>query len=158
MVIMTSNVGVKKLLEFGEGVGFSTKSLSENKQAKKTEFLNKELKKHFPPEFLNRLDDVVIFNSLEIPEIKKIVELEVSKLKERIVELGYNLKVLKSAKDFLAEAGYDEEYGARPLNRAIQKFIEDPVSEEILKDNIKEGQTIMVSYSKVKEKVDVKVI
>ena len=158
MVIMTSNVGVKKLLEFGDGVGFSTKSLAENKQAKKSEFLNKELKKHFPPEFLNRLDDVVIFNSLEIPEIKKIVELEVSKLKERIVELGYNLKVLKSAKDFLAEAGYDEEYGARPLNRAIQKFIEDPVSEEILKDNIKEGQTIMVSYSKVKEKVDVKVI
>ncbi len=158
MVIMTSNVGVKKLLEFGDGVGFSTKSLAENKQSKKTEFLNKELKKHFPPEFLNRLDDVVIFNSLEITEIKKIVELEVSKLKERIVELGYNLKVLKSAKDFLAEAGYDEEYGARPLNRAIQKFIEDPVSEEILKDNIKEGQTIMVSYSKVKEKVDVKVI
>jgi ATP-dependent Clp protease ATP-binding subunit ClpC len=158
MVIMTSNVGVKKLLEFGEGVGFSTKSLAANKQAKKSEFLSKELKKHFPPEFLNRLDDVVVFNSLEIPEIKKIVELEVVKLKSRIVELGYNLKVLKSAKDFLAEAGYDEEYGARPLNRAIQKFIEDPVSEEILKDNIKEGQTIMVSYSKVKEKVDVKVI
>jgi ATP-dependent Clp protease ATP-binding subunit ClpC len=158
MVIMTSNVGVKKLQEFGEGVGFSTKSLAANKQAKKSEFLSKELKKHFPPEFLNRLDDVVVFNSLEIPEIKKIVELEVDKLKSRIVELGYNLKVLKSAKDFLAEAGYDEEYGARPLNRAIQKFIEDPVSEEILKDNIKEGQTIMVSYSKVKEKVDVKVI
>ncbi len=158
MVIMTSNVGVKKLQEFGGGVGFSTKSLSANKQAAKTEFLNKELKKHFPPEFLNRLDDVVIFKSLEFEEIKSIVELEVTKLRERIEELGYKLKVLKSAKDFLADAGYDEEYGARPLNRAIQKFIEDPVSEEILKDNIKEGQTIMVSYSKVKEKVDVKVV
>ena len=158
MVIMTSNVGIKKLQEFGSGVGFSTKSLEKNKDQEKSNFLNKELKKHFPPEFLNRLDDVVIFNSLKSDEIKKIVDLEVVSITQRIKELGFGLKILKSAKDFLSDIGYDEEYGARPLNRAIQKYIEDPISEEILKDNIKEGQTIMVSYSKVKEKIDVKVI
>ena len=158
MVIMTSNIGIKKLQEFGAGVGFSTKSLSTNKEAKKSEFLSKELKKHFPPEFLNRLDDLVIFRSLQAEEIKKIVELEIDKLKLRIKELGFKLKVLKSTKDFLVDAGYDEEYGARPLNRAIQKFLEDPISEEILKDNVKEGQTIIVSYSKTKEKIDIKVI
>tara|TARA_R110002110_G_scaffold52342_2_gene152447 strand:+ start:106 stop:2574 length:2469 start_codon:yes stop_codon:yes gene_type:complete len=158
MVIMTSNIGIKKLQEFGAGVGFSTKSLSTNKDAKKSEFLSKELKKHFPPEFLNRLDDLVIFKSLERSEIKQIVELEIDKLKIRIKELGYKLKVLKSTKDFLVDAGYDEEYGARPLNRAIQKFLEDPISEEILKENVKKGQTVIVSYSKTKEKIDIKVI
>jgi len=158
MVIMTSNIGIKKLQEFGAGVGFSTKSLGTNKEAKKSEFLSKELKKHFPPEFLNRLDDLVIFQSLKTEEINKIVELEIDKLKIRIKELGFKLKVLKSTKDFLVDAGYDEEYGARPLNRAIQKFLEDPISEEILKDNVKKGQTIIVSYSKTKEKIDIKVI
>ena len=158
MVIMTSNVGIKKLQDFGSGVGFSTKSLSANKEAERTGILNKELKKHFPPEFLNRLDDVVIFNSLKMNEIAEIVELEIVKIVERIKELGYNLKILKSAKTFLCEIGYDEEYGARPLNRAIQKYIEDPISEEILKDNVKEGQYIHISYSKVREKIDVRII
>ena len=158
IVIMTSNIGVKRLQEFGTGVGFSTKSLSASKDAKKSEFLSKELKKHFPPEFLNRLDDVVIFNSLKETEIKAIVELELKKLTDRVKELGYTVKVMKSIKDFLADAGYDEEYGARPLNRAIQKFIEDPISEEILKGNVKEGQIIAVSYSKVKEKVEIKLL
>ena len=158
MVIMTSNVGIKKLQDFGSGVGFSTKSLADNKEAYRSQILNKELKKHFPPEFLNRLDDVVIFNPLKEQEIGQIVELEIVKIVERIEELGYKLKILKSAKKFLCETGYDEEYGARPLNRAIQKYIEDPISEEILKDNIKEGQTISISYSKVKEKIEVKII
>ena len=119
--------------------------------------MSKELKKHFPPEFLNRLDDLIIFHSLQENEIKKIVELEIEKLRGRINELGYKLKVLKSTKDFLVDAGYDEEYGARPLNRAIQKFLEDPISEEILKENVSEGQTIIVSYSKAKEKVEIKI-
>ena len=91
-------------------------------------------------------------------EIAEIVELEIVKIVERIKELGYNLKILKSAKTFLCEIGYDEEYGARPLNRAIQKYIEDPISEEILKDNVKEGQYIHISYSKVREKIDVRII
>ncbi len=116
------------------------------------------MKKHFPPEFLNRLDDVVIFNSLKENEIREIVDLELKKLITRVKELGYTVKIMKSTKDFLAEAGYDEEYGARPLNRAIQKFIEDPISEEILKENVKEGQIIAVSYSKVKEKVEIKLL
>jgi len=158
MVIMTSNIGIKKLQDFGTGVGFNTKTLSDNKEAYRAQILNKELKKHFPPEFLNRLDDVVIFNPLKEDEIAQIVELEIVKIVGRIEELGFNLKILKSAKKFLCETGYDEEYGARPLNRAIQKYVEDPISEEILKDNIKEGQTISISYSKVKEKIEVKVV
>lgn len=157
MVIMTSNIGVKKLMDFGTGVGFSTKSKLEKQSALRDEVLQKELKNHFPPEFLNRLDDVIIFKSLTKEDIGKIVDLEVEKLKQRINEIGYGLQINKTAKDFLIESGYDEEYGARPLNRAIQKFIEDPVSEEILKGNIKEGQTIKVSYSKNKDNMIIKV-
>jgi ATP-dependent Clp protease ATP-binding subunit ClpC len=157
MVIMTSNVGVKKLQDFGTGVGFGTKSKLDSQDAIKGEVLQKELKNHFPPEFLNRLDDVVIFKSLDKKDIGKIVELEIVKLKERVLEIGYDLQINKTAKDFLIESGYDEEYGARPLNRAIQKFIEDPVSEEILKGNVKDGQTIKVSYSKTKENIVIKV-
>jgi ATP-dependent Clp protease ATP-binding subunit ClpC len=154
---MTSNVGVKKLQDFGTGVGFGTKSKLDSKDAVKDEVLQKELKNHFPPEFLNRLDDVVIFKSLDKKDIGKIVELEIIKLKERVLEIGFDLQINKTAKDFLIESGYDEEYGARPLNRAIQKFIEDPVSEEILKGNVKDGQTIKVSYSKTKENIVIKV-
>ena len=157
MVIMTSNVGVKKLKDFGAGVGFSTKAKKNNQSAVKDEILQKELKNHFPPEFLNRLDDVIIFKSLEKVDIGKIVELEIKKLKERVNEIGYELQINKTAKDFLIEEGYDEEYGARPLTRAIQKFIEDPVSEEILSDGVKEKQIIKVSYSKAKEDIIVKV-
>jgi ATP-dependent Clp protease ATP-binding subunit ClpC len=157
MVIMTSNVGVKKLQDFGVGVGFGTKAKIERQSALKEEVLQKELKNHFPPEFLNRLDDVIIFRSLEKKDIGKIVELEVKKLKERVLEIGFDLQINKTAKDFLIEQGYDEEYGARPLNRAIQKFIEDPVSEEILKGGVKEGQTIKVSFSKAKENIVIKV-
>ena len=157
MVIMTSNVGIKKLKDFGAGVGFSTKAKKSSQSAVKDEILQKELKNHFPPEFLNRLDDVMIFKSLEKEDIGKIVELEIKKLKERVNEIGYDLQINKTAKDFLIEEGYDEEYGARPLTRAIQKFIEDPVSEEILSGGVKEKQTIKVSYSKAKEDIVVKV-
>ena len=157
MVIMTSNVGVKKLKDFGAGVGFSTKAKKSSQSAVKDEVLQKELKNHFPPEFLNRLDDVIIFRSLEKEDIGKIVELEIKKLKERVSEIGYDLQINKTAKDYLIEEGYDEEYGARPLTRAIQKFIEDPVSEEILSGGVKEKQTIKVSYSKAKEDIIIKV-
>jgi ATP-dependent Clp protease ATP-binding subunit ClpC len=157
MVIMTSNVGIKKLQDFGTGVGFGTQAKLDNQSALKDEVLQKELKNHFPPEFLNRLDDVIIFKSLEKEDIGKIVELEVGKLKDRVGEIGYDLQINKTAKDFLIESGYDEEYGARPLTRAIQKFVEDPVSEEILKGGVKEGQTIKVSYSKAKEDIVIKV-
>ena len=157
MVIMTSNVGVRKLKDFGTGVGFSTKSKQSSESVVKDELLQKELKNHFPPEFLNRLDDVIIFRSLEKEDIGKIVELEIKKLKERVNEIGYDLQINKTAKDYLIEEGYDEEYGARPLNRAIQKYIEDPVSEEILSGGVKENQTIKVSYSKSKDSIVIKV-
>ena len=157
VVIMTTNVGIKKLQEFGSGVGFSTKSLEKNKPSVAEEFLKKELKKQFPPEFLNRLDDIVVFNSLNEKEIHQIVNLEIDKLKERMIELGYKLRLTKSIRDYLVDVGYEEEYGARPLNRAIQKYVEDPISEEVLKGNVKEGETIILTYSKSKQKVEVRV-
>jgi ATP-dependent Clp protease ATP-binding subunit ClpC len=158
MVIMTSNVGVKKLQDFGTGVGFGTKSKIDREESIKDGLLTDELKKQFPPEFLNRLDDVIIFKSLTKEQIGKIVDLEISKLEERVLEIGYTLQINKTAKDYLIEKGYDIEYGARPLNRAIQKYIEDPVSEEILSGRVEEGQTIKVSYSKSKEEIVIKVV
>jgi ATP-dependent Clp protease ATP-binding subunit ClpC len=156
MVIMTSNVGVKKLSDFGTGVGFGTKSKIEREESIKDGMLLDELKKQFPPEFLNRLDDVVIFKTLTKEQISKIVELEINKLVDRVTEIGFTLQINKTAKDYLVEQGYDKEYGARPLNRAIQKYIEDPVSEEILSGRSKKGQTIKVSYIKSKDEIVVK--
>ena len=158
MVIMTSNIGVKKLQDFGTGIGFGTKATMEGESTSKSDILMDELKKHFAPEFLNRLDDVVIFKSLTKEEISKIVDLEIIKLKGRVEEIGYNLQINKTVKNYLIETGYDEEYGARPLNRAIQKCVEDPVSEEILKGRVEKGQTIKVSYVKSKEKIVIKVV
>jgi ATP-dependent Clp protease ATP-binding subunit ClpC len=155
MVIMTSNTGVKKLQDFGGGIGFNTGSV--NQDALKSDILIKELKKEFPPEFLNRIDDVIIFKSLSKEDIGKIIDLEFVKLRERILELGYDIKMNKTIKDFLCEVGYDEEYGARPLTRAIQKYVEDPVSEEILKGNVQKGQVLKLSYMKSKDKVHIKV-
>ena len=157
MVIMTSNVGVKKLQDFGTGVGFGTKSKLEKQDEIKESMLTDELKKQFPPEFLNRLDDVIIFKSLTKEQIGDIVDLEIDKLVSRVNEIGYTLQINKTAKDYVVDVGYDEEYGARPLNRAIQKHIEDPVSEEILGGNVEEGQTIKVSYSKTKEEIVIKI-
>ena len=158
MVIMTSNVGVKKLHDFGTGVGFGTKSKLEKQDEIKDSLLTDELKKQFPPEFLNRLDDVIIFKSLTKDQIGKIVDLEIIKLVNRVSEIGYTLQINKTTRDYLVDVGYDEEYGARPLNRAIQKHIEDPVSEEILSGRVEEGQTIKVSYSKSKEEIVIKVV
>ncbi len=155
MVIMTSNTGVKKLQDFGGGIGFNTSSA--NQDTLKSDILIKELKKEFPPEFLNRIDDVIIFKSLSKEDIGKIIDLEFVKLRERILELGYDIKMNKTIKDFLCEVGYDEEYGARPLTRAIQKYVEDPVSEEILKGNVQKGQVLKLSYMKSKDKVHIKV-
>ena len=157
MVIMTSNVGVKKLQDFGTGVGFGTKSKLEKQDEIKESMLTDELKKQFPPEFLNRLDDVIIFKSLTKEQISSIVDLEIDKLVKRVSEIGFNLQINKTAKDYLVDVGYDEEYGARPLNRAIQKHIEDPLSEEILSGRAEEGQTIKVSYSKSKEEIVIKI-
>ena len=129
MIIMTSNVGIRDVENFGTGLGFETET-SESSDDRRNSIIKKALNKKFAPEFLNRLDDIIMFNNLQKEEIGQIVEIELKKLSGRLVEMGYELNVDKSAKEFLIENGYDERFGARPLTRAIQKHIEDPISED----------------------------
>ena len=139
VIIMTSNVGVKKLQDFGSGVGFKTGNVSYAEEEYKRDILKKELKKFFTPEFLNRIDEVVIFNSLVKEDVKKIVKLELDKLSKRLVGLKYDITFDESILELISEVGFDETYGARPIKRAIQDKIEDFVSEEIIKGNMVEG-------------------
>lgn len=133
---MTSNLGVKKLQDFGTGIGFSSSNNEYIKEEIKRDILNNELKKFFAPEFLNRIDDVIVFNSLTNDDIKKIVKIEIEKLKIRLEELKYNISYDDTLVELISKAGYDEMYGARPLKRAIQDKVEDLISEEILKSTI----------------------
>merc|ERR1712086_1059519 len=142
IVIMTSNIGVRDLKDFGAGIGFATQSRKDNKAEVIKSTIQNALKKTFSPEFLNRLDDVIIFNSLEKEHIHKIIDISLGRLFKRISDLGYQVTITESAKDFLSDKGYDPQFGARPLNRAIQKYLEDPVAEEILKGEISEGDVI----------------
>jgi ATP-dependent Clp protease ATP-binding subunit ClpC len=146
IIIMTSNIGVRDLKDFGSGIGFATKAKQENVEEAMKATIQQALKRAFSPEFLNRLDDVIVFNSLQREHIHKIIDITLGKLFSRITALGYNVELTDKAKDFLAEKGYDHQFGARPLNRAIQKYLEDPVAEEILKGEIEEGGTIMADY------------
>ncbi|NDE30109.1 MAG: ATP-dependent Clp protease ATP-binding subunit, partial [Flavobacteriia bacterium] len=139
VIIMTSNVGAKKLQDFGSGVGFKTGASSYVEEEYKRETLKKELKKFFTPEFLNRIDEVVIFNSLVKEDVKKIVKLELDKLSNRLVGLKYDITFDETILDLISEVGFDDTYGARPIKRAIQDKIEDFVSEEIIKGNMVEG-------------------
>ncbi len=139
LIIMTSNLGVKKLQDFGSGVGFDTTTRISNNEAMKKALLEKELKNHFTPEFLNRVDEVVVFNPLRENEVEQIVEIELAKLDRRLDRLGYEVTIDKKVKKFLSEVGFDEKYGARPIKRAIQEKIEDLISEEVLRGNITEG-------------------
>ena len=149
LIIMTSNIGVKKLQDFGNGVGFKSNNNSEAiKEEYKRDILKKELSKFFAPEFLNRIDDVIIFNSLKKEHIDKIVKLEIDKLIGRLKSMKYNISYESSVIDLISEVGFDEQYGARPIKRAIQDKIEDLISEKILLDEIKEGQEHML-YVKV---------
>ena len=140
LIIMTSNLGVKKLQDFGTGLGFDTKSSMSNNEEMKKALLQKELKNHFTPEFLNRVDEVVVFNPLRENEVEQIVEIELSKLNRRLDKLGYKITIDPKVKKFLSEVGFDEKYGARPIKRAIQEKIEDLISEEVLRGNIVEGK------------------
>jgi len=148
IIIMTSNIGARQLKDFGQGVGFGTQTRVESVEESNKGVVENALKKAFAPEFLNRIDDVVMFNSLNREDIHKIIYVEIEKLKGRIEEMHYGLNVTEDAIDFLAEQGYSEEYGARPLNRAIQHYIEDSVADEILNDKIKEGDIINIDYVK----------
>jgi ATP-dependent Clp protease ATP-binding subunit ClpC len=146
IIIMTSNIGVRDLKDFGTGIGFATASKRESEEEHMKATIQNALKRAFSPEFLNRLDDVIVFNSLQREHIHKIIDITLKKLFDRIIQLGYNVELSDKAKDFLAEKGYDQQFGARPLNRAIQKYLEDPVAEEILKGEVEEGGTIMADY------------
>ena len=156
IIIMTSNLGAKKIQDFGIGVGFGTSAKKSQESSLNKKTITNALKKKFAPEFLNRIDEVVIFNNLSINEIHKIIEIELEKLYERINELGYKIKLTKKAKEFLAEKGFDKDFGARPLKRAIQKYLEDLIAEEILKLKINEGDIIQVDYKKGGEKLVLK--
>jgi ATP-dependent Clp protease ATP-binding subunit ClpC len=147
IIIMTSNIGVRDLKDFGAGIGFSPKAKQQSMDEVMKSTIQSALKKAFSPEFLNRLDDVVVFNSLDKDHIHKIIDISLGKLFSRITDLGYRIKLTDKAKDFLAEKGYDQQYGARPLNRAIQKYLEDALAEEILKGELSEGDVILADYS-----------
>lgn len=146
VIIMTSNLGARQVKDFGNGVGFGTESMKsqESKNIKNT--IEKSLKKAFSPEFLNRVDEIVIFNSLEKEDLKKIISIELDKLKNRLNDLGYSLKISSKALSFLCEKGFDKKYGARPLKRAIQNHVEDLIAEEIVKSKIKEGSSIKIDH------------
>ena len=157
VIIMTSNIGARQLKDFGQGVGFTTKAKKENVEEYNRGVIESALKKAFAPEFLNRIDDVIIFKSLEKEDMKKIIELELQGLHKRISELGYALKITENAKEFIIEKGFDPNYGARPLKRAIQKYIEDPLAEEMIKGEASEGDEIEVDYDKAADKIVVNI-
>jgi len=146
IIIMTSNIGVRDLKDFGAGIGFASKAKEENMDEVMKSTIQSALKKAFSTEFLNRLDDVVVFNSLTKEDIHKIIDISLTKLFSRITDLGYKIELSESAKDYLSEKGYDRQYGARPLNRAIQKYLEDAIAEEILKGELSEGDVIYADY------------
>ncbi|GAB3009072.1 ATP-dependent Clp protease ATP-binding subunit [Niabella terrae] len=162
IIIMTSNIGVRQLKDFGAGVGFATQSRVANEDEENKAVIEKALKRTFSPEFLNRIDDVVIFNNLTKEHIFSIIDISMKSVLKRVETLGYQLELAEDAKTFLADKGYDQQFGARPLHRAIQKYLEDPLAEEILNMNVKPGDVLVVNLDKeadklvftVKEKAD----
>lgn len=157
IVILTSNIGTRQIAEFGHGIGFDTsaKKASRNEQTKS--ILQKALQKTFAPEFLNRIDDIIMFNSLGKEEINKIIDLELQGLLERVKSLGYELKIATAARDYIAEKGFDATYGARPLKRAIQKYLEDPMAEVLIKSGTGEGDIINVGFNSSKSEIRIKI-
>ena len=157
IIIMTSNIGSRKLKDFGTGVGFGTASQKSQEDANARSVIENALKKAFAPEFLNRIDDVVVFNALEKEDISKIIDIELEKLIVRIKDIGYTLKLSKSAKDYIAEKGFDKQYGARPLKRAIQKYVEDALAEEIINSKISEGDKISMDLDSKTNELKIKI-
>ncbi len=155
IVIMTSNIGARQLKDFGQGVGFSTAAKMDQADQHSRTVIENALKKAFAPEFLNRVDDVVVFNSLGKEEIYKIIDIELKSLFSRIHGLGYEIQLTDAAKEFIAEKGYDTNFGARPLKRAIQKYLEDPVAEEILKGELHEGDQISIDFDKESQEIKI---
>ena len=157
IIIMTSNIGARQLKDFGQGVGFGTASKKAQADSHQKSVIENALKKAFAPEFLNRIDDVIVFNSLEREDIHKIIDIELDKLFKRIKDIGYDLKLSEKAKDYIADKGFDKQYGARPLKRAIQKYIEDSLAEEIVNSNLNEGDSIFMDLDSKKEELTIKI-
>lgn len=157
IIIMTSNIGSRQLKDFGAGVGFGTASKTAQADANAKSVIESALKKSFAPEFLNRIDDVIVFNALEREDIHSIIDIELKKLVDRIEGLGYKLILTDEAKDYIADKGFDKQYGARPLKRAIQKYIEDALAEEIVNSKLYEGDSIFMDLDKEKSELTIKI-
>ena len=151
LIIMTSNIGSRQLKDFGDGIGFATSAREQGAADHAKGVIEKALKRAFAPEFLNRIDDIIIFNPLSKDDIFKIIDIELRGLYKRVSEMGYKIEMTDEAKDFIAEKGFDPNFGARPLKRALQKYLEDEMAEAILKTQVSEGDTIFVEYNKDKE-------
>ncbi len=157
IIIMTSNIGTRQIKDFGQGIGFSTSAREASSNEHMKSIIHKALKKAFAPEFLNRVDDVIIFNHLNKEDIHEIIDIELEGLFERMENLGYHVKISPPAKDFVAERGYYIQFGARPLKRAIQKYLEDPLAEVIIKSELKEGDVLLVGFTKKTESIKITV-
>lgn len=153
LIIMTSNIGVRQLKEFGDGVGFATQARIQNQDENNKAVIEKALKRTFSPEFLNRIDDIVIFNSLSKENIFEIIDILMKGVLKRLDTLGFTLEITPEAKEFIADKGYDVQFGARPLHRAIQKYLEDPLAEEILNMNVKQGDVLIANLDKENNKI-----
>ncbi|OAQ42346.1 Clp protease ClpC [Pedobacter psychrophilus] len=153
IVIMTSNIGARQLKDFGQGVGFGTTAKANQADTHSRTVIESALKKAFAPEFLNRVDDVIVFNSLAKEEIFQIIDIELKALFGRVSALGYEIKLTDEAKEYIADKGFDSAFGARPLKRAIQKYLEDPIAEEILKGELSEGDVMEVGFDKEKQEI-----
>ncbi|WP_108424610.1 ATP-dependent Clp protease ATP-binding subunit [Flagellimonas amoyensis] len=157
IIIMTSNIGARQLKDFGQGVGFGTAAKKAQEDTHQKSVIESALKKAFAPEFLNRIDDVIVFNPLEREDIHKIIDIELDKLYRRIKDIGYDLSLSNKAKDYIADKGFDKQYGARPLKRAIQKYIEDVLAEEIVNSKLEEGDSIFMDLDEKKEELTIKI-
>jgi ATP-dependent Clp protease ATP-binding subunit ClpC len=157
VIIMTSNIGSRQLKDFGTGVGFGTHAREANKDRDTKGVVETQLKKFFSPEFLNRIDDIIVFNSLEKNDIIKILDIRMARMLKRIEDLGYKITITDSAKSFLADKGFDADFGARPLQRALQKHLEETMAEKVLQGILKEGDTMVVDYTEGAEDLSITV-
>lgn len=158
IIIMTSNIGSRQLKDFGMGVGFGTEAKKNAKNEYSQSVIENALRRTFAPEFLNRVDDVVMFNSLEKTDIHKIIDIELRNVFKRVEEMGYRLELTAKAKDFIAEKGWDEQYGARPLKRAIQQYVEDELAEKIITSDMHIGDVISIDLDDEKQEIMINVI
>jgi ATP-dependent Clp protease ATP-binding subunit ClpC len=151
IIILTSNIGTRDLKDFGDGVGFGTNAKKSTTDARARSTIEGALKKAFAPEFLNRIDDIIFFNALQKEDIRKIIDLELNKLYTRLEKLNYQVELTDDAKDFIAEKGWDKDFGARPLKRAIQKYIEDLLAEMLVNKQMTEGDKIVLELNETKD-------